>query len=152
MLKLNTFKHILFVIFLIGLMSCGQNPKTSMDEIRESQGKMLANVHSHVTKGYESVADSAIVGYWFEPHAACFHNITFYKDKRFEYKCSKDKQGDVPTIRGTYLVKGDTIVLSTDYGWDGTPVNGIMLHKWNGTNEFLTNQEDCMYLVKGNRL
>jgi hypothetical protein len=51
--------------------------------------------------------------------------------------------------RGSFVVDGETIKLTADDGWDENVFNGIVYRKHNGTNYYLTDDEDGMYLVKG---
>ena len=47
------------------------------------------------------------------------------------------------------VVDGEMIKLTADDGWDENVFNGIVYRKHNGTNFYLTDDEDGMYLVKG---
>ena len=51
--------------------------------------------------------------------------------------------------RGSFVVDGEMIKLTADDGWDEDVFNGIVYRKHNGTNYYLTDDEDGMYLVKG---
>ena len=96
--------------------------------------------------------DAVIQGYWFKPHEACYVNVFFHKDNTFEYKFYTVDQDDETTDqfkKGTYTIDGDEIHLVADNGWDDKVFDGIMYHKNNGTNYYLTDKDGDLYLVKG---
>lgn len=95
--------------------------------------------------------DSILFGYWFKPHEACYVNIFFHKDNTYEFKYYEVGKGDEITDmnkKGTFTFDGKVITLASDKGWDDY-FNGVMYYKHNGTNFYLTDNEDGLYLVKG---
>lgn len=95
--------------------------------------------------------DSILFGYWFKPHEACYVNIFFHKDNTYEFKYYEVGKGDEITDmnkKGTFTFDGKVITLASDEGWDDY-FNGIMYYKHNGTNFYLTDKEEGLYLVKG---
>ena len=95
--------------------------------------------------------DSILYGYWFKPHEASAVNIFFHKDNTYEFKYYLvDKEDNIidKFKKGRYIIKGEVITLNSDEGWDEY-FNGVMYYKHNGTNYFLTDKEEGLYLVKG---
>lgn len=96
--------------------------------------------------------DSILYGYWFKHHEACYVNIFFHKDNTYEFKYYEvDKNDNIidKFKKGKFIIKGEVITLeSDDEGWDDY-FNGVMYYKHNGTNFYLTDKEEGLYLVKG---
>lgn len=95
--------------------------------------------------------DSILYGYWFKPHEACYVNIFFHKDNTYEFKYYEvDKNDNIidKFKKGKFIIKGEVITLESDEGWDDY-FNGVMYYKHNGTNFYLTDKEEGLYLVKG---
>ena len=95
--------------------------------------------------------DSIIYGYWFKPHEASAVNIFFHKDNTYEFKYYEVGKGDEITDmnkKGTFTFDGKVITLASDEGWNNC-FNGVMYYKHNGTNFYLTDEEDGLYFVKG---
>ena len=82
--------------------------------------------------------DSILYGYWFKPHDACYVNIFFHKDDSIIEKSKK----------GKFAFDGKVITLESDEGWNDY-FNGVMYYKHNGTNFYLTDKEEGLYLLKG---
>jgi hypothetical protein len=96
--------------------------------------------------------DSIIYGYWFKPHEACYFNLFLHIDNTFVFKyyvVPNDSTIVDVVKRGSFVVDGEMIKLTADDGWDENVFNGIVYRKHNGTNFYLTDDEDGMYLVKG---
>ena len=95
--------------------------------------------------------DRVLFGYWFKPHEACYVNIFFHKDNTYEFKYYEVGKGDEiidMNKNGTFTFDGKVITLASDDGWDEY-FNGVMYYKHNGTNFYLTDKEEGLYLVKG---
>ena len=50
--------------------------------------------------------------------------------------------------KGKFAFDGKAITLESDEEWDDY-FNGVMYYKYNGTNFYLTDKEEELYLVKG---
>ena len=97
--------------------------------------------------------DNILYGYWFKPHEASYVNIYFHKNNIFEMKYyTTSTTGDVENIykTGTFMVKGDSVYLTSADGWK------LSVRYWdpwkNGAGKYLTKNEhqaDEIYLVKG---
>ena len=95
--------------------------------------------------------DSILYGYWFKPHEASSVNIFFHKDNTYEFKYYQvDKDDNIidKFKKGRFTINGEVITLDSDDGWDDY-FNGVIYYKHNGTNHYLTDKEDDLYLVKG---
>ena len=95
--------------------------------------------------------DSILYGYQFKPHEACYVNVFFHKDNTYEFKYYEVGKGDEiidMNKNGTFTFDGKVITLASDDGWDEY-FNGVMYYKHNGTNFYLTDKEEGLYLVKG---
>jgi hypothetical protein len=95
--------------------------------------------------------DSILYGYWFKPHEACDVNIFFHKDNTYEFKYYEVGKGDEiinKNKKGSFTFDGKVIKLTSDEGWNDY-FNGVMYYKHNGTNYYLTDKGEGLYLVKG---
>ena len=95
--------------------------------------------------------DSILYGYWFKPHEACYVNIFFHKDDTYEFKyyeVDKDDNFIEKLKKGKFTFEGKVITLESDEGWNDY-FNGVIYYKHNGTNFYLTDKEEGLYLVKG---
>ena len=124
----------------------------------ESDSSVVVSDHPITDRLYaeldssEVYNDSILYGYWFKPHEANAVNVFFHKNGRFEFKyylVDKDDNIIDKFKRGKYSINDDEIRLVADDGWDEKVFNGVMYHKYNGTNYFLTDKEEGLYLVKG---
>ena len=96
--------------------------------------------------------DSILFGYWFKPHEANSVNVFFHKDNTYEFKyyiVPNDSTIIDVVKKGTYTIDGEVIRLIANDGWDEKEFDGIMYHKNNGTNYYLTDKYGELYLVKG---
>lgn len=94
--------------------------------------------------------DSILYGYWFKPHEAFAVNIFFHKDNTYEFKYYQMDKNDSIIDKfkeGRFTIVDGVITLASDEGWDDC-FNGVMYYKNNGTNFYLTDKEEGLYLVK----
>lgn len=95
--------------------------------------------------------DSILYGYWFKPHEAFAVNIFFHKDNTYEFKYYQVDKNDSIIDKfkeGRFTIADGLISLESEDGWDDY-FNGVMYYKHNGTNFYLTDKEEGLYLVKG---
>ncbi len=101
--------------------------------------------------------DSILYGYWFKPHEASAVNIFFHKNGRFEFKyyTVENDTSIIDAVKiGSFTIgeankkKTRMIKLKADNGWDKS-FDSIIYYKNNGTNFYLTDKKEKMYLVKG---
>ena len=79
-------------------------------------------------------------------------NVFFHKDNTYEFKyyiVPNDSTIIDVVKKGTYTIDGEVIRLIANDGWDEKEFDGIMYHKNNGTNYYLTDKYGELYLVKG---
>ena len=155
-MKLN-YTSILFLA--LGLSACKSGTQKEVTQQVESDSAVVAVSDHPITNMLYAELDSAdvyndsiIQGYWFKPHEACYFNVFFHKDNTFEFKFYTVDNDDEITEqfkKGKYSINGDEIRLVADDGWDEKVFNGVMYHKHNGTNYYLTDKEEGLYLVKG---
>ena len=149
----------LFLFFLIlGSTSCNSRTQKGVPQQQESDTATV-EVSSHpITDMLYAELDSADVyndsilyGYWFKPHEACDVNIFFHKDNTYEFKYYEVGKGDEiinKNKKGSFTFDGKVIKLTSDEGWNDY-FNGVMYYKHNGTNYYLTDKGEGLYLVKG---
>lgn len=149
----------LFLFFLIlGSTSCNSRTQKEVSQQQESDTATV-EVSSHpITDMLYAELDSADVyndsilyGYWFKPHEACDVNIFFHKDNTYEFKYYEVGKGDEiinKNKKGSFTFDGKVIKLTSDEGWNDY-FNGVMYYKHNGTNYYLTDKGEGLYLVKG---
>ena len=109
-------------------------------------GRLYAELDSS-----EVYNDSILYGYWFKPHEASYVNIFFHKDNTYEFKYYEVDKNDAiieKLKKGKFAFDGKVITLASDEGWNDY-FNGVMYYKNNGTNFYLTDKEEELYLVKG---
>ena len=95
--------------------------------------------------------DSILYGYWFKPHEACYVNIFFHKDDTYEFKYYEvDKNDSIieKLKKGKFAFDGKMITLESDAELNDY-FNGVIYYKHNGTNFYLPDKEEGLYLVKG---
>jgi len=165
----------LLISVLLALLSCTTKPgqqsnedgkgcvygdREIMDSATKTIGDILEAQKTHNTirdrlyaelDSTEIYNDSILCGYWFQPHAACIINIFFHKNNTYEFKyCENGKGDEVIDIlkKGKYSIDGEVITLTSDEGWNDY-FNGVMYYKHNGTNFYLTDKEERLYMVKG---
>ena len=123
----------------------------------ESDSSVVVSDHPITDRLYaeldssEVYNDSILYGYWFKPHEASAVNIFFHKDNTYEFKYYLvDKKDNIinKSKNGRFIIKGEVITLDSDEGWNDY-FNGVMYYKHNGTNFYLTDKEEELYLVKG---
>lgn len=155
---MNTRSVILFFIVALGLTACKNGTqKVEPQQLEADSATVVVSDHPITDMLYAELDsadvynDSILFGYWFKPHEACYVNIFFHKDNTYEFKYYEVGKGDEITDmnkKGTFTFDGKVITLASDKGWDDY-FNGIMYYKHNGTNFYLTDKEEGLYLVKG---
>ena len=143
----------------LGLISCKNGAQNEVAQRVESDSITMVKSSHPITDMLFAEFDSAdvyndsiIKGYWFKPHEACYVNVFFHKDNTFEYKyytVDNDDETEEHIMKGTYSIDGEEIRMVADDGWNGKEFDGIMYHKSNGTNYYLTDKSGDLYLVKG---
>ena len=148
------------IIMLAVLLFAACNNKTRKDlpsEVQSDSSAVVVSDHPITDRLYaeldsaEVYNDSILYGYWFKPHEACYVNIFFHKDNTYEFKYYEVGKSDSiieKLKKGTFSFDGKVITLASDEGWDDY-FNGVMYYKHNGTNFYLTDKEEGLYLVKG---
>ncbi len=155
-------KNIIYLACVLPFVACSNyiKPKGKEEPQQVESDSATAVVSDHpITDMLYAELDSAdvyddavIQGYWFKPHEACYVNVFFHKDNTFKYKYYTVDNDDETTDhikKGTYSIDGEVIRLVADDGWDGKEFDGVMYHKSNGTNYYLTDKDGDLYLVKG---
>lgn len=155
---MNTRSFILLVIAALGLTACKNGAqKVEPQQLEADSTTVVVSDHPITDRLYAELDsadvynDSILFGYWFKPHEACYVNIFFHKDNTYEFKYYEVGKGDEITDmnkKGTFTFDGKVITLASDKGWDDY-FNGVMYYKHNGTNFYLTDKEEELYLVKG---
>lgn len=149
----------LFLFFLIlGSTSCNSRTQKGVPQQQESDTATVEVSNHPITDmlyaeldSAEIYNDSILYGYWFKPHEACDVNIFFHKDNTYEFKYYEVGKGDEiinKNKKGSFTFDGKVIKLTSDEGWNDY-FNGVMYYKHNGTNYYLTNKGEGLYLVKG---
>ena len=147
------------MLTVLGLVACKNGTQKVEPQRVESDSAVVAASGHPVTDmlyaeldSSDVYNDSIILGYWFKPHEASAVNVFFHKNGRFEFKFYTVDENDKITDlfkKGAYTINGDEIRLVADDGWDEKVFDGVMYHKHNGTNYYMTDQTDDLYLVKG---
>ena len=149
----------LFLFFLIlGSTSCNSRTQKGVPQQQESDTATVEVSNHPITDMLYAELDSAdiyndsiLYGYWFKPHEACDVNIFFHKDNTYEFKYYEVGKGDEiidKNKKGSFTFDGKVIKLTSDDGWNDY-FNGVMYYKHNGTNYYLTDKGEGLYLVKG---
>jgi hypothetical protein len=149
----------LFLFFLIlGSTSCNSRTQKGVPQQQESDTATVEVSNHPITDMLYAELDSAdiyndsiLYGYWFKPHEACVVNIFFHKDNTYEFKYYEVGKGDEiinKNKKGSFTFDGKVIKLTSDEGWNDY-FNGVMYYKHNGTNYYLTDKGEGLYLVKG---
>jgi hypothetical protein len=149
----------LFLFFLIlGSTSCNSRTQKEVPQQQESDTTTVEVSNHPITDmlyaeldSAEIYNDSILYGYWFKPHEACDVNIFFHKDNTYEFKYYEvGKGGEIinKNKKGSFTFDGKVIKLTSDEGWNDY-FNGVMYYKHNGTNYYLTDKGEGLYLVKG---
>jgi hypothetical protein len=149
----------LFLFFLIlGSTSCNSRTQKGVPQQQESDTATVEVSNHPITDmlyaeldSAEIYNDSSLYGYWFKPHEACDVNIFFHKDNTYEFKYYEVGKGDEiinKNKKGSFTFDGKVIKLTSDEGWNDY-FNGVMYYKHNGTNYYLTDKGEGLYLVKG---
>lgn len=95
--------------------------------------------------------DSILYGFWFKPHEANAMNIFLHKNNTFEFRYYIVDENDSCInlfCKGTYTYDGRVVRLSSKEGYD-IPFDGELYYDHNGTNGYLTDKNDSLYLIKG---
>jgi hypothetical protein len=154
---MNTRSFILLVIAALGLTACKNGIQKVEPQQLEYDSSVVVSDHPITDRLYaeldssEVYNDSILYGYWFKPHEASAVNIFFHKDNTYEFKYYLvDKEDNIvdKSKNGRFIIKGEVITLDSDEGWNDY-FNGVMYYKHNGTNFYLTDKEEGLYLVKG---
>ena len=149
----------LFLFFLIlGSTSCNSRTQKGVPQQQESDTATVEVSNHPITDMLYAELDSAdiyndsiLYGYWFKPHEACDVNIFFHKDNTYEFKYYEVGKGDEiinKNKKGSFTFDGKVIKLTSNEGWNDY-FNGVMYYKHNGTNYYLTDKGEGLYLVKG---
>lgn len=149
----------LFLFFLIlGSTSCNSRTQKGVPQQQESDTATVEVSNHPITDMLYAELDSAdiyndsiLYGYWFKPHEACDVNIFFHKDNTYEFKYYEVGKGDEiinKNKKGSFTFDGKVIKLTSDEGRNDY-FNGVMYYKHNGTNYYLTDKGEGLYLVKG---
>ena len=152
-------KPYLIIILLAALCfsACKNGTQKVEPQQLESDSSVVVSDHPITDRLYaeldssEVYNDSILYGYWFKPHEACYVNIIFHKDDTYEFKYYEvDKNDSIieKLKKGKFAFDGEKITLESAEGWDDY-FNGVMYYKHNGTNFYLTDNEEGLYLVKG---
>ena len=147
---------ILFAVLLFAACKNGTRKDLPL-EVQSDSSIVVISDHPITDKLYAELDsadvynDKVLYGYWFKLHEACYVNIFFHKDNTYEFKYYEvDKDDNIidKFKKGRFTINGEVITLDSDDGWDDY-FNGVMYYKHNGTNHYLTDKEDGLYLVKG---
>ena len=148
------------IVMLAVLSFTACNNKTPKDmplEVQSDSSAVVVSDHPITDRLYaeldssEVYNDNILYGYWFKPHEACYVNIFFHKDDTYEFKYYEVDNNDniiEKLKKGKFAFDGKVITLESDEGWNDY-FNGVMYYKHNGTNFYLTDKEEGLYLVKG---
>lgn len=155
---MNTRSFILLVIAALGLTACKNGiQKVEPQQLEADSSTVVVSDQPITDRLYteldssEVYNDSILYGYWFKPHEACYVNVFFHKDDTYEFKyyeVGKDDSIIEKSKKGKFAFDGKVITLASDEGWNDY-FNGVMYYKHNGTNFYLTDKEEELYLVKG---
>lgn len=152
-----TNRHIYIALMVFMFTACMNRTQKVEPQKLESDSSVVVSDHPITDRLYaeldsaEVYNDSILYGYWFKPHEACYVNIFFHKDDTYEFKYyDVDKNDSIieKLKKGKFAFDGKAITLESDEEWDDY-FNGVMYYKQNGTNFYLTDKEEGLYLVKG---
>ena len=153
-----TNRHIYIVLMFLMFTACkNRTQKVEPQQLESDSSAVVVSDHPITDRLYaeldssEVYNDSILYGYWFKPHEACYVNIFFHKDDTYEFKyyeVGKDDSIIEKSKKGKFAFDGKVITLESDEGWNDY-FNGVMYYKHNGTNFYLTDKEEGLYLVKG---
>ena len=138
------------LLFALCLISCKNRTQKDLPLEVVSYHPITDGQYSELDSS-EVYNDSILYGYWFKPHEASYVNIFFHKDDTYEFKyyeVGKDDRIIEKLKKGKFAFDGKMITLESDEGWNDY-FNGVMYYKHNGTNFYLTDKEEELYLVKG---
>lgn len=154
---MKKFFPTIILIAVIAFAACMNRTQKVEPQQLESDSSVVVSDHPITDRLYaeldssEVYNDSILYGYWFKPHEACYVNIFFHKDDTYEFKyyeVGKDDSIIEKLKKGKFAFDGKVITLESDEGWNDY-FNGVMYYKHNGTNFYLTDKEEGLYLVKG---
>jgi hypothetical protein len=153
-----TNRHIYIVLTVLFFAACKNGIRKDLPlEVQSDSSAVVVSDHPITDKLHAELDsadvynDNVLYGYWFKPHEASYVNIFFHKDNTYEFKYYEvDKDDNIidKFKKGRFTIDGEVITLASDDGW-GDYFNGVMYYKYNGTNHYLTDKEDGLYLVKG---
>lgn len=154
---------VILVLICIGFLICcpsirengGEDSAEGYDGIDENtlvemEHPILDQLSAELDSD-EIYDDGVIYGYWFKPHEANAVNIFLHKNNTYEFRyyIVDEKDSIIKMFRkGTFIVEDNAIKLSSADGWDKS-FNGILYYDNNGTNSYLTDKNEQLYLVKG---
>ena len=154
----QTVITLFLFLLILGLASCKSRTQKGVAQQQESDTATVEVSNHPITDMLYAELDSAdiyndsiLYGYWFKPHEACDVNIFFHKDNTYEFKYYEVGKGDEiinKNKKGSFTFDGKVIKLTSDEGWNDY-FNGVMYYKHNGTNYYLTDKGEGLYLVKG---
>ena len=154
----QTVITLFLFLLILGLASCKSRTQKGVAQQQESDSATVEVSNHPITDMLYAELDSAdiyndsiLYGYWFKPHEACDVNIFFHKDNTYEFKYYEVGKGDEiinKNKKGSFTFDGKVIKLTSDEGWNDY-FNGVMYYKHNGTNYYLTDKGEGLYLVKG---
>ena len=153
-----TNRHIYIVLTVLFFAACKNGIRKDLPlEVQSDSSAVVVSEHPITDRLYaeldssEVYNDNILYGYWFKPHEACYVNIFFHKDDTYEFKYYEVDNNDniiEKLKKGKFAFDGKVITLESDEGWNDY-FNGVMYYKHNGTNFYLTDKEEGLYLVKG---
>ena len=156
---MSTTKPYIIIILLVslGLTACKNVSQKEVPIGTEKDSIVDISDHPITDRLYaeldssEVYNDSILYGYWFKPHEAFAVNIFFHKDNTYEFKYYHVDKNDSIIDKfkeGRFTNADGVITLASEDGWDDY-FNGVIYYKHNGTNFYLTDKEEGLYLVKG---
>ena len=154
---MKKFFPTIILIAVIAFAACNNKTRKDLTLEIQSDSSVVVSDHPITDRLYaeldssEVYNDSILYGYWFKPHEACYVNIFFHKDNTYEFKyyeVGKDDSIIEKLKKGKFAFDGKMITLESNERWDDY-FNGVMYYKHNGTNFYLTDKEEGLYLVKG---
>ena len=141
---------VLFAAFALTACKNGAQKDISQKDKSDSVTAITDGQYAELDSS-EVYNDSILYGYWFKPHEAYYVNIFFHKDNTYEFKyyeVGKDDSIIEKSKKGKFAFNGKVITLESDAELNDY-FNGVIYYKHNGTNFYLTDKEEGLYLVKG---
>lgn len=153
----NVSQSVRHIVSMLSFVACTTKPKQQPQQVESDSATAVVSDYPITDRLYaeldssEIYNDSILYGYWFKPHEAFAVNIFFHKDNTYEFKYYQLDKNDSIIDKfkdGRFTINGEVITLESEDGWDDY-FNGVMYYKHNGTNFYLTDKEEGLYLVKG---